>query len=94
MIDLCLSAEDKPVVSVSSSAVRQPPDLSDVFLPAPSASVLQPGRHGGAAALRHQQLPLHRHGQLHALQKRGQRRGLRHGLLTQAASHTHTPINY
>lgn len=83
------------VLFVSSSAVRQPPDLSDLFLPAPSASVLQPGRHGGAAALRHQQLPLHRHGQLHALQKRGQRRGLRHGLLKRAVlTHTHTPINY
>jgi len=67
---------------VSSAAVRQPSHLSDLLLPAASASVLEPGRHGGAAALRHQQLPLHRHGQLHAVPKRGQRRGLRHGLLT------------
>lgn len=37
-----------------------------MLLPAAPAALHQPGRPGRAAALLHPQLPLHRHGQLHA----------------------------
>lgn len=63
------------------SAVRQPAHIADLLLPAAPPSLLQPGCHGWAAALRHQQLSLHWHGQLHAVAQRRQRRWIRHGLL-------------
>lgn len=53
-------------VSSSVAARQRPPHGADVLLPAAPAALHQPGRPGRAAALLHPQLPLHRHGQLHA----------------------------
>lgn len=59
----------------SRQSSRRPADSADLLLPAALAAVQQPRDTGRAATVRHQQLPQHRHGQLHAVpQHRGRLR--------------------